>query len=45
MAKIRVVLADKNLDMVAIVSRTLGEEFEVVSSVAMASRPSRPFTP
>ena len=34
MAKIRVVLADKNVDMVAIVRRTLGVEFEVVSSVA-----------
>jgi DNA-binding NarL/FixJ family response regulator len=32
-AKIRVVLADKNLEMVAIIRRTLGEEFEVVSSV------------
>jgi DNA-binding NarL/FixJ family response regulator len=32
-AKIRVVLADKNQEIVAITRRTLGEEFEVVSSV------------
>jgi DNA-binding NarL/FixJ family response regulator len=32
-AKIRVVLADKNLEMVAIIRRTLGEQFEVVRSV------------
>ncbi len=33
MTKIRVVLADKNLEMVAIIRHTLGEQFEVVSSV------------
>lgn len=33
MAKIRVVLADDHQQMVAIVRRTLGEEFEVVGSV------------
>jgi CheY-like chemotaxis protein len=32
-AKIRVVLADKNLEMVAIIRHTLGEEFEVIRSV------------
>jgi DNA-binding NarL/FixJ family response regulator len=32
-AKIRVVLADDNLEMVAILRRTLAEEFEVVRSV------------
>ena len=33
MAKIRVVLADDHQDMIAIISRTLGEQFVVVSSV------------
>jgi DNA-binding NarL/FixJ family response regulator len=32
-AKIRVVLADDNLEMVAMIRHTLGEEFEVASSV------------
>lgn len=38
MARIRVVLADKNLEVVAIIHRALGDEFEVVRSVEDGKR-------
>ena len=38
MARISVVLADKNLEVVAIIRRTLGDEFEVVRSVEDGKR-------